>query len=333
MYRVHDQPERSFRIMNRKIIAVLFLLASSLGFSQPDEHASASIQSVPSIVDQPNGTLLPQPGEIFAGTSLNGPGGNNDFSLIDPITNTSRIFAAGVPIWGATYDPASNRVLYTTQAGNDSTVDGAPLYAVSVDSGVTTLLGVIRDGAGADFRIDGLALSNGVLYGSRAAAAGDGLYSIDLSTLTATLEFGFTDSISGIDADPATGIIYGVNDTTAQLVQIDPVAQTLTDVAAYPDAAETDIDGLAVGNGFAYLVPDDNDPGLIYVYEFASGSFVTPLTAPWGATPDTFSGAGVINAAAAIPETTPVPVDHPLALALLLVVLLITGMVMVRRSM
>lgn len=245
-------------------------------------------------IDQPTQILGSAIGTdlIFTGTSLNGPGGNNDVFLVNPATNTANSLLAGVPVWGATFDTASQRILYTTEGGADSAVDGAPLYEIPLATGVPNLLGVIRDGTGADFRIDGLAMSGGTLFGSRAAADADGIYSIDLGTLVATLQFPFTDSVSGIDADPDTGIVYGVNDTTGALVSIDVAGNTMTTVALYPDAAnENDIDGLAVGGGRAFLVPDDNAPGLIYVYDIASGTFLTPLTAPWGATADTFSGA------------------------------------------
>jgi hypothetical protein len=111
-----------------------------------------------------------------------------------------------------------------------------------------------------------------------------------------------TDSISGIDADPNTGTIYGVNDTTGFLVEIDVVGGTVTPVAAYPDPSETDIDGLAIGdNGKAYLIPDDNVPGLIYVYDLVAGVFETPLTAPWS-TSDTFSGGAFITGLLVEPE-------------------------------
>jgi len=319
--------------MFSRIITVLIVgLSAGSALAQSDEAQAPSNSGFTDTNTIVRGISL-GPGDVFAGTALNGPGTNNDAVAIDPDTDTSVSVLTGEPIWGATLDPANARILYTTEAGSDSLVDGAPLYEMPLATGTPSLLGVINDGAGADFRIDGLAISGGVLYGTRAAASADGLYQIDLNTFTATLDFAYTDSISGIDADPATGTIYGANDTSGQLVVIDPAADTITNVAAYPDVNEGDLDGLAVGNGFAYLIPDDNDPGLIYVYDFASGTFQTPLTAPWGATPDTFSGGAVIASAAPPPESIPVPVNGPAALAALtiLVLLLAAFTVAVRR--
>lgn len=139
---------------------------------------------------------------------------------------------------------------------------------------------------GEGFRIDGLAMSGGVLYGVNAGAGpGNGFYTISLTTLVATPVALFLDSISGLDADPATGIIYGTNDTTGQLVTI-TTAGVITNLAAYP-AGVADVDGLAVGNGFAYLVTDE--AGTFPVYDIGGAVFVASLTSPFTAA-DTFSG-------------------------------------------
>lgn len=320
----------------RSVIAVIAVVAVGTAAygQQADEAASAVLESGNQQVIQVLGSGIP-PEHIFAGTSLNGPGGNNDAFIIDPATDTATPLIAGLPVWGATFDnTTADRVLYTTEGGNDSAVDGAPLYAIPVDTGVPVLIGVIQDATGADFRIDGLATTGDTLYGSRAAASADGIYEIDMGTLVATLIIPTTDSISGIDADPDTGIIYGVNDTTLELVEIDPVGGTITTVAAYPDTAnETDLDGLAVGGGRAYLIPDDNAPGLIYVYDFTSGSFVDPVTAPWGAVDDTFSGGAFVpgGPAGEIPESTPVPALGGIWTLLLIAGIGILGLALVAR--
>lgn len=234
-------------------------------------------------------TFAPPGDKVFVGTSLNSVGGSNNPNLVNTLTDAATSVIPSMPVWGATYDAARGRVLFTSQ-GN---IGGEALWAWKDGAG-PVYLGDITE-SGTPFRIDGLAFSGGVLYGSRAAAGADGLYEIDLATLAATLVFGYTDSISGIDADPETGTIYGVNDTTGFLVEIDPVGQTVTQVVAYPDPLELDIDGLAVGGGKAFLIPDDNDPGLIYVYDFGTGAFETPLTAPLNALANTFSGGAFIR--------------------------------------
>jgi len=235
------------------------------------------------------GTFAPPGGKVFAGTSVNAVGGSSNPNLVNILTDAATSVIPSMPVWGATYDAARGRVLFTS----DGAVGGEALWAWK-DGASPVYLGDITE-SGTPFRIDGLAFSGGVLYGSRAAGAVDGLYEINLATLAATLVFGYTDSISGIDADPETGTIYGVNDSTGFLVEIDPIGQTVTPVVAYPDPAETDIDGLGVGGGKAFLIPDDNDPGLIYVYDFGAGAYEAPLTAPWIAFSDTFSGGAFIR--------------------------------------
>jgi hypothetical protein len=180
------------------------------------------------------------------------------------------------------------------------------LYAVPYAGGSPTALGTIIDTSDSQpQRIDGLAMSGGILYGSYAAStAEDGLWQIDVNTLQATLIAPFSDSISGIDADPATGVIYGVNDTTGQLVTI-ATDGTITNVAPYPDGFD-DIDGLAVGNGFAYLVIDE--AGSFPVYDLVNEVYVTALTSPFTAA-DTFAGAAIALSAATSRATFAVTKD------------------------
>jgi hypothetical protein len=229
--------------------------------------------------------------QLFSGTGLNPVGTNNSTYQINVYDNISATIFSGRAVWGATYDVVNDRVLFTSDGG----VGGDLLYQWNPDGGAPTLVGTITiTDTGTPFRIDGLALSNGVLYGSRAAGAQDGIYLIDSNTLSATLVMSTTDSISGIDADPNTGTIYGVNDTITSVVEIDVTGGMITPVISYPDPAETDIDGLAIGpNGRAYLIPDDPDPGLIYVYNLNTDSYEAPLKAPWVGT-DIFSGGAFI---------------------------------------
>lgn len=228
----------------------------------------------------------PAQAQLFAGTSLNPTGGNHNVYLID-LTNGMAFPAGPIPIWGATYDVENFRVLYTTSVGS---TNGDQLWEWPTDQDMPNLLGTITEGGLAQ-RIDGLAMSGGVLYGSYAGGtAEDGLWTIDLNTLVGTNVFAFADSVSGIDADPDTGVIYGVDDTLGQIVTIDPVGQTITPVAAYP-IGQTDIDGVAVGYGKVFLVPDE--PGSIHVYDIATATYDPPIPNPWTSA-DTFSGAAVL---------------------------------------
>ena len=91
----------------------------------------------------------------------------------------------------------------------------------------------------------------------------------------------------GIALDPATGTLYGTNDTGGSVDILNPDGTT-TFVVDYP-AGQSDIDGLAFGNGKLYLVIDE--PGDIFVYDVAGATWDLPLTNPW-TTAEIFSGAG-----------------------------------------
>ena len=101
----------------------------------------------------------------------------------------------------------------------------------------------------------------------------------------------------GLAFDFNNGFLYGTNDDAtpgpAGVYRILPDGTTSLAVA-YP-AGETDIDGLAYGDGKLYLVTDQ--PGSIYVYDIAGAAFDPPLTNPW-TTSELFSagayGAGLI---------------------------------------
>jgi hypothetical protein len=236
----------------------------------------AAVQGVPALDDL-----------LFVGTSQNinvSTGTLNDVFSVDPGTDSSNSLLFGVQVWGATADPANSRVLFTVSSG--LTVNGGDnLFELPYAGGLPTLVGQIATAGG--LRVDGLAVSCGRLYGYNAAGGVEnGFYSIDLTTLAATPIALLPDSISGIDADPDTGAIYGVNDTTGQLVRISSAGQ-VTNVAPYP-VGLVDIDGLAVGGGFAYLVTDE--AGAIAVYDLGAGAYVSPLTSPFTAA-DIFSGA------------------------------------------
>lgn len=307
-------------------IAMAALLLPTLAYgAQPEEAAQPGGEAdAPTSIQ---GTAIP-PDSIVTGTSLNPSGTSHQVFDVDAASGVATPLASDVPVWGATYDAANGRVLFTSSIG--TSVGGAALWEIEVATGTMTQVGEIRDAAGAPFRIDGLAISNGTLYGSRAAASSDGLYSIDMNTLVVTLVFPFADSISGIDADPATGFIYGVDDSTTQLVRIDLGGPSIVPVAPYPDVNETDIDGLAIGNGRAYLIPDDNSPNLIYVYNIGTGMYETPLPAPWSAS-DTFSGGAYVPTSYVPPLTQEIPTLSPLGLTALVASLALAAGLLFRR--
>lgn len=85
----------------------------------------------------------------------------------------------------------------------------------------------------------------------------------------------------GLAFDAGNGFLYGTNDDAipgpAGVYRIMPDGSGVL-VTAYP-AGETDIDGLAYGNGTLYLVTDE--PGDIYVYDIMGGTWDPPLANPW----------------------------------------------------
>ncbi len=207
-------------------------------------------------------------GELFIGV--------DDFTVpaytVDVTTNDFFTAFVGVDVWGAAYDPFENRVLFNS---------GSVLWAWPI-GGSPVMLGTMTiDGAAAS--MVGLAYYGGTLYGSRNIGTED-IYAIDPNTLVATVAITLAPptgsrDLGGIDADPETGQLYGTNDAAALrgLVQIDPDG-TVTVLAPYPPG-ETDIDGLAVGGGHAYLVTDE--PGSIYVFDLNTLTYTVPLSTPW----------------------------------------------------
>jgi hypothetical protein len=103
--------------------------------------------------------------------------------------------------------------------------------------------------------------------------------------MTQEIVYPSTADIGGLAIDTATGNLYGTNDSGTSIVRINNDA-TLTVIAAYP-AGQTDIDGLAWGDGRLYLITDQ--PGDIYIYNLGTASYETPIPNPW-TTSEVFSG-------------------------------------------
>lgn len=272
--KVNVLTQRTLRLFSIPILAfVLLALMLALMLYAPAQAADGQ---------KPGAGTFP----LIIGTSLNPIGTNHDVYEVDPVGGTSQSLIPNFPVGGATYDAANDRILFTSSSGSTN-ID--QLWELPV-GGATNNLGQLTQSTGAPLRMDGLAMSGGVLYGSLAEGTSrDGLWTIDTGTLVGTQVYPFSNSISGIDADPDTGVIYGVNDTTGQVVSIDP-AGSMSNVTAYP-AGQSDIDGLAAGNGRLYLVTDE--PGSIYIYNLGTASYETPISNPWTSA-DTFSGAAYI---------------------------------------
>jgi hypothetical protein len=284
------------------LTAIPLALASSSGAtsvcSQSDKEHGEAIDKCAAVVIENSRdleqVLLPSPSsvitgfELFAGTGTNGLVMNDPY-LIDVSTNLSETALISVSISGATYDPFGERVLFTSNTGD---VHESDLWEWIPGTMAPNFLGIIRTIDG-DLSIDGLAMSNGLLFGVlqfNSSAGDEGLYQISLRTLANTDTIRARQvltwtpasrDINGLDADPRNGRIYALDDTEAELIEI-VLDGTIIPVADYLTAAETDLDGLAVGDdGRAYLISDDPNPGDIYVYDLDGGFNDDLLRAPW----------------------------------------------------
>lgn len=174
--------------------------------------------------------------------------------------------------------------------------DGSTLYSHSVTGGVfapTTIGTMTLTGSTNAITMPGLAFTAGTLYGSHDTLHTEGVYSIDLVTLDATLVAAYTDNqimVGGLDVDPATGLLWGTNDSDTYtdpagamgrgIVVIDVIAPTETLVAPYPMGVD-DVDGLAFepgGTGLVYLIEDEPSP----LHTFDVGAMAYDVTPPIG---------------------------------------------------
>ena len=237
---------------------------------------------------------------------------------------------------GATWDPDEERFLITYSLGG-----GPPTQLWEYRTGDLsfTLLGTMEVGKDT-LSISGLAYSGGSLYGVHpvdSPAGVEGLYRIDLGTLEGTLVVAhdLTDpkvpdnnaGISGIDADPTTGTIYGTDDTNQQVVRYDLGGGSIIPVVDYPGKS-FDIDGLAAcGNDRIYLISDgnggDGDPAQDhYVYNLAEAAYEDSIANPMTIL-DPFSEADAGGACIpAPPGVLEIPVQGPAGRLILVLALL-----------
>lgn len=217
----------------------------------------------------------------------------------------------GFQAWGLAGDNA-NQVLFAN--------DGSTLRAFNYgtwDQIGTDILIVDANNTALSFVGLGFNPVNGKLYGTR-NIANEAVYEINTTTGVATVAYDYDDGsydFGGFDFDE-NGVAYGTNDDTTPfgsgLYSMDLINDP-TLLSAYP-TGETDIDGLAIGGGFAYLIEDDaTATGSIYVYDLVNNVYTTSIPTPW-ATSEVFSSGAVINV---VPEPATMTILGLGALALI----------------
>lgn len=228
----------------------------------------ALLPSVAQSMQTPASYYVNRSGQVFCKVTTQVP------KLLAP---TPGIAASGL----ADDDPS--RVLYL--------VDGVTLsqWPYGSNSPATSLGSLTFNGG--PHALVSLAHHNGALYGTTDVAT-EGLYAIDVVTLTTTLLYTFSTNaidLGGLDVDPATGIFYGSNDdpsyvdpqnaTGRGIVALDlssPMTPIEAKVFPYPvDPAQVeiaDIDGVAFDpHGFIYLIEDE--PAPLHCLTLATGLY------------------------------------------------------------
>lgn len=311
-------------------------------FLGTDVFAGASFASEPNISEQliepttnsdgfPNtfGSTVfpPMSNRIFIGSADNSTdptNTQNGVALLD-IESGQVIFSTqDIQAWGVAADPDNRRIIFSVSSNNLASQGGDMLFILSYDGGLPEPLGTVTGPAGTPLRMDGLAFSDGQLLatldGTPNRGAPDGLYQINLNTMTASQITSLT-GIGGLDAIPNTvlsgdngGRLFGTNDDTQMLVEIDRNSGAVIDIAAYPSGLN-DIDALATSNESLYLIAAEAQT--IQVFDLASNTFTNSITMPLNNF-DTFVGAAIAIEAQL---TEDVPTLHPFALVLLVLFL------------
>ena len=193
---------------------------------------------------------------------------------VDPMTGTSTVLWSNTraDVWGMAYAPGTNTIYASS---------GSELFAATPD-GTPTSLGGISNDSGVYVDLFGLAWANGGLYatGATGSVSDEALYRIDLGTLVATRVLDYEQSFGGLAFNPTDGLFYGTNNGGASgLYSIDAFGSGgITLVTPYPVGEEA-IDGLAIGNGIAFLVEDQGGES-IHPYDLGASSYLPSLISP-----------------------------------------------------
>ena len=212
-----------------------------------------------------------------------------DVNLADGSATDLWPTSAGVDVWGMAFDPAGQNVYASS---------GSQLYSGGLGTS-PTLRGRITDGAGENLSMQGMAWANGGLYAVRGIGE-EAIYSVDLVTLVATVVLDYPEldyDFGGLAFNTDDGLFYGTSDSIAAdgvgLYSIDAFGSgNISLVTSYP-AGEFDIDGLAIGDGVAYLVQDE--PGdTIHPFDLGTNTYLANLPNPMTTT-EAFSAAAFVT--------------------------------------
>jgi len=207
---------------------------------------------------------------------------------IDPIDNTTTPQFLGFEVWGAAMIPAAlpgDAVVYFNDGSSlyRWPANGVPELCCTLTylAATSSVVSVAYDPVGARLLFT-KNISVEAVYALPVVAANCPA----ACDMTQEIVYATTADIGGLAVDTTNGDLYGTDDGANDSIVRFNNDGTLTVIAPYP-AGQTDIDGLAYGNGKLYLVIDE--PGDIFVYDIVSGLYETPLTNPW-ATSEVFCG-------------------------------------------
>lgn len=239
---------------------------------------------------------------------------------LDPLPPSGAPQGPLVNFTGLAADDA-NRVFYAAASS------GNFLYRIPYDNPAPEHVARFTN-SGSNTNYAGLGFYNGVLYASdnqqTTPSSLEGFYSINSATAASTPIYLFNTlnaqvDIDGFDMDPVTGDFLCLNDATGGLPNgtgrgiyritqggVATFLEPYDPTGDFPGSqARTDVDGLAVGGGRLYLVPDE--PGVIAVYNLATDSYEAQIPCPLQARFDSV-GAAYTEVLFALP--CPSDIDH-----------------------
>lgn len=220
--------------------------------------------------------------------------------------SSTPLWAGSAGVWGMAYDGKDK--IYASS--------GRELYEAPVGGGTPTLLGEMFIPSESIFFVPwGLACANGTLYGTRIGSIlGPAVIgTIDPATQQVTTVLTYDENqygFAGLAFNPDDGLFYASNNDpfTSEprgLYSIDILGTGDINLIALFPAGRTDIDGLAIGNGIAYLV-EEIAGDTIHPFDLNAGVYLPSVTSPFTASNGTsFSGAAFIPSGSAEFEESP----------------------------